>query len=69
MQHFRKLTDEILLLTTQIQSEFPTLYKTLTETPQFDFYSIKPIEKNDYVWYLNFLTEQLHEFRISKKSP
>ena len=59
----KELMDEIFVLTTQIQKEFPELYVNLKETPLFMSGSEKDISTADFEQYHESLEMQLAVFR------
>lgn len=61
-----ELTDEILRITTIIQTDFPSFYSTLAETP-YEVNDIKMKPKNqELAEYLEFLKTQLLFFQKHK---
>ena len=62
MRNLQKIMQEIIRLTTEIETSYPELYKYLDETPlSLDISSEKSISTNDLKNYLDTLTEQLKD--------
>jgi hypothetical protein len=62
----KELINDILVVTTKIQKEFPELYENLKETPLFISENEKEISTADFEQYLESLNSQLADFRQSK---
>jgi len=61
MKKVNELMQEIIALTSLIDSEYPELYRNIDETPLSLSSSGKGISTTDLESYLNTLKEQLHE--------
>ncbi len=62
---YKDLINEIFVLTTTIQKEYPELYENLRETPLFLVENETEIGKADFEQYLESLKTQLAVFRQS----
>lgn len=63
----KTISDEILVITTKIQKEFPELYKTLMETPLASSYKEAHTSKDSLKEYLESIKIQLAQFQELKK--
>ena len=69
MKNIHQLMEEIIQLSSEMQSNYPELYKNLNETPLFLGKSTeKEISTKDLESYLNTLKEQLKDFIESHKT-
>ncbi len=60
MQSLHQLMQEIIQITTEIETSYPELYKYLEETPlTIGESNMQPISTNDLLKYLETLKEQL----------
>ena len=59
----KELINEIFMVTTKIQKEYPELYENLQETPLFIAENEKDIGTADFEQYLESLKTQLADFR------
>jgi hypothetical protein len=59
----KELINEIFVVTTKIQKEYPELYENLRETPLFIAENEKQISTADFEQYLESLKTQLADFR------
>jgi hypothetical protein len=69
MKNIHKLMEEIITISTEIQTTYPELYKYINETPLFlGNSSEKEISTKDLESYLNTLKEQLKDFIQTHKT-
>jgi hypothetical protein len=61
-----KLTAEIMAVTAKIQTEFPEVYKLMSETPLFLSYADADITTAELKEYLSEIQKQLTTFRLNK---
>jgi hypothetical protein len=64
----QKLINEIFQATEQMQMEFPTHYRYLSETPLFMFDKQKGLCSEDFEQYLASLLGQLETQRLAEKN-
>ncbi len=62
MTVINQLTNKIIGVTGEIQTEFPELYVNLSETPLLISYTKKEIAVADFVGYLESIKLQLAQF-------
>ena len=69
MKNIHQLMEEIIQLTSEMESKYPELYKHLNETPLFLGKSPeKEISTKDLENYLNTLKEQLKDYIQTHKA-
>jgi len=61
----QKLTAEIMAVTAKIQTEFPEVYKVMSETPLFLSYNEAEITTAELEEYLSEIQKQLSTFRAN----
>jgi ubiquinone/menaquinone biosynthesis C-methylase UbiE len=70
MKALHKLMQEVLKLTTKIETEYPELYRYLDETPMsFGKHPEKEVTIADLKNYLQTLREQLEEHIKTHRKP
>ena len=65
----KELINEIFVVTTKIQKEYPELYENLRETPLFLTENETEIGSADFEQYLESLKTQLADFRQANPAP
>ena len=61
----QKLTAEIMAVTAKIQTEFPEVYKVMSETPLFLSYNEAEITTAELEEYLSEIQKHLSTFRAN----